>query len=136
MRSRRYVTLVVWVATLALLVSAGTSFIVTQQTHAKITQDSKRFTLSRYPLLTKYAVDLTELISRNKLDRTASHEAQVGRLIAKLSDNEKAPVLLGAFSLDRNAIASELAFKLLSDTANGKLANKHEIGRASCRERV
>src|ERR1041384_1681265 len=91
MRNRRYVTLVVWVATLALLVSAGTIFIVTQQTHAKITQDSKRFTLSRYPLLSKYAVDLTELISRNKLDRTASHEAQVGRLIAKLSDNEKAP---------------------------------------------
>src|SRR5690348_5368194 len=129
MRISRFASAAVCATAVAMLVSPVTSFTASQ-TQPRTAQTSGRtkagFVLSRYRVLSKYAVDLTDLAAQNKLDRNPGHDAEINRLIAELAKHNKAPVIVGTFSLDRNLIASELACQLLSDS-EASLANKHVV---------
>src|ERR1041385_2579900 len=126
MRIQRYAPIIASVVALALLISS-TTLVATEHAQAKVHRNDDGFTLSQCPLLSKYAVDLTDLASQNRLERSPGHEADVAQVTAQLSDTSKAPVLVGAFALDRTAVASELAFSLRAATAPIALSTKHII---------
>src|SRR5207302_1593467 len=79
---------------------------------------------ANYPMLSKYATDLTLLALRGKLETPRDHEADVARVIASLSVPSKAPVVVGESDLDRDAVARgvaiDFAFGDVPDALRGK----------------
>jgi len=67
---------------------------------------------SKYPLLSKYATDLTLLALSDKLEPVRGYEASIARVIASLSTTAKAPLVLGESDLDRDAIARGVALRI------------------------
>jgi len=66
---------------------------------------------NEYPVLSRFATDLTKLAAAGKLDVTHDHETDVTRVIASLAAT-KNPVVVGESDLDRDAIARAIAVKI------------------------
>src|SRR5207248_9244823 len=77
-----------------------------------------------YPVLSKYATDLTQLAVGGKLETTREREADVARVIASLSSAAKNPVVVGESDLDRDTIARGVANKIAFGDVPDTLRNK------------
>src|SRR5258706_12995021 len=67
---------------------------------------------NKYPILSKYATDLTLLALTDKLEPVRGYEAGIARVIASLSLTEKTPLVLCESDLDRDAIARGVAARI------------------------
>lgn len=123
--------LVTWITTAALLISMCASLTFSQRTRAHANNRVTRTqsgtgstTNSSYPMLAKYATDLTLLALNGKLEPALGYEANVARVIASLATTTKAPLVLGESDLDRDAIArgvaTQIAFGNVPDTLRNK----------------
>src|SRR5260370_35886550 len=112
MKRKTHASAITWITTLALLVSMCASFMFSSNAAAQSNKDKETTQLqaretsdANYPMLSKYAADLTLLALRGKLETTRDHEADVARVIASLSVPSKAPVVVGESDLDLDAVA-------------------------------
>src|SRR5580765_4377843 len=96
--------------TMALLVSMCASLTFSQRTSANADPLVNK-SASEYPVLSRYATDLTKLAVAGKLDVTHDHELDVARVIASLAAT-KNPVVVSESDLDREAIARAIAIKI------------------------
>src|SRR5438270_2322755 len=112
---RRQAPAITWITTLALLVSMCASLTFSQRTSAQSTKDKinqQQPAEGSYPLLSKYATDLTLLALKGKLDANPDRDADVARVIAKLAHDDKALVVISESDLDRDVIARGVAAKI------------------------
>src|SRR5437016_8411460 len=132
MKRKTHAPAITWITTLVLLVSMCASFMFSSQAAAQSNKDKEAATQlqaretsnANYPMLSKYATDLTLLALRGKLETPRDHEADVARVIASLSVPSKAPVVVGESDLDRDAVARgvaiNFAFGDVPDALRGK----------------
>src|SRR5260370_29899413 len=120
---------VIWITTLALLLSTCASFTFSQRIAA---QSANRFPALRaevvadknFPLLSSYATDLSLLALRGKLETPRGYEADIARVIESLSTSRKTPVVVGESDLDRDAIARGVAMKIAFGDVPATLRNR------------
>ncbi len=132
MKRTTHTPVVTWFTTLALLVSMCASLSFSQRTTAQSNEpsqasqrDARSQATADYPALAKYATDLTQLALQGKLEPANGHDADIARVITSLSRaTTKAPVVVGAFDLDRNAIARGLAFRIVFGEVPESLRDK------------
>ncbi|HXI61482.1 MAG TPA: S8 family serine peptidase, partial [Pyrinomonadaceae bacterium] len=79
---------------------------------------------SDYPVLSRYATDLTQLAVAGKLQTNHERDAEVARVITSLSSAAKNPVLVSESDLDRDAIARGVASKIAFGDVPEGLRNK------------
>ena len=84
---------ITWITTFAVLVSLCASLTFSQRSTAQSSDQSenRNATDNKYPTLSKYATDLTQLALSGKLEPARGYEAIVARVIASLSTSTKAP---------------------------------------------
>src|ERR1043166_4114905 len=101
-----------FITMVALLLSMCASLTFSQRAAAQIDAPKMNKEVSDYPLLAKYATDLTKLALAGKLETTHEHDADVARVIASLSSAAKNPVVVSESDLDRDAVARAVAVKI------------------------
>jgi ATP-dependent Clp protease ATP-binding subunit ClpB len=106
--NRKYAPATTIVTTLALLMSMCAGLTFSQRALANSESSVNK---TEYPLLTKYATDLTKLAAAGKLEVTRDHEADVARVIASLVAARN-PVVISESDLDRDVIARAIAIKI------------------------
>src|SRR6267142_2592717 len=128
MMKKKNAPAVIWITTLALLLSTCASFTFNQRTAA---QSANRFPAQRevvtdknFPLLSRYATDLSLLALRGKLETPRGHEADIARVIESLSTSGKTPVVVGESDLDRDAIACGVAMEIAFGDVPATLRNR------------
>src|SRR4051812_5503185 len=109
---RRLAPLTTVITTVALLISMFASMTFSQRSAAQVDPSLTNKGANEFPVLSKYATDLTRLAAAGKLEATREHEADVARVIASLSSAAKNPVVVSESDLDRDAIASAVAIKI------------------------
>src|SRR5882762_2269586 len=117
---------ITWITTFAVLVSLCASLTFSQRSTAQSGDQSqnRNATDNKYPTLSKYATDLTQLALSGKLEPARGYEANVARVIASLSMSTKAPLMLGESDLDREAIARGVAARIARGNVPETLRNK------------
>src|SRR5436190_8214910 len=80
-----------------------------------------------YPLLSRYATDLTALAQQGKLERTSGHGAEIRRILNSLSENTRQhPVLIGnSLTLDTDAVVRGVAQRIARGNIREELLDKH-----------
>src|SRR6266404_3343350 len=123
---------VTWITTAAVLFSMCAGLTFSRGTAAQNGSDrlpTGRETLAavdvKYPTLSKYATDLTQLALDGKLELGHGLEARVDRVVASLATPTKAPLMLGESDLDRDTIvrgvAARIAFGEVPEALRHKL---------------
>ena len=119
---------VTWITIAAVLVSMCASLSFSQRSAA---QSGKATTIrqqqdanTKYPILSKYATDLTLLALSGKMEAVRGYEASIARVIASLSTTAKTPLVLGESDLDRDAIARGVAARIAFGNVPDTLRNK------------
>ncbi|HEY0348276.1 MAG TPA: S8 family serine peptidase, partial [Pyrinomonadaceae bacterium] len=108
----------------ALLVSMCAGLTFSQRTSAQSNTPLVGDSVSDYPVLSRYATDLTQLAVAGKLQTNHERDADVARVIASLSSAAKNPVLVSESDLDRDAIARGVATKIAFGDVPEGLRNK------------
>ncbi|HMJ24238.1 MAG TPA: hypothetical protein VK475_00330, partial [Pyrinomonadaceae bacterium] len=118
---------VTWLTIAAVLISMCASLTFSQRTEAQFEKknqsDSRPALDNKYPILSKYATDLTLLALIGKLE--PSSEPGVALVIASLSKTDKAPLVIGDSDLVRDEIARGVAFRIAFGDVPETLRNKH-----------
>src|SRR5260370_25213404 len=136
MTRQKHAPIVTWFTASALVISVCAGLVFNQPTAAQSNEsgqsasqrNSRGQAVSDYPNLAKYASDLTQLALRRKLEPARGRDADIARLIESLGrTTSKAPVVVGEFDLDRNAIARGLAFRIAFGDVPESLRNKHVL---------
>src|SRR5712691_9642666 len=135
MKRQKHAPVVTLFTASALLVSVCAGLAFNQHTAAQsnepsqsASRDARSLAASDYPALAKYATDLTQLALRGKLEPAHGRDADIARVIESLGrTTSKAPVVVGEFDLDRNAIARGLAFRIVFGDVPDSLRNKHVL---------
>src|SRR5712692_1692482 len=135
MKRQKHAPIVTLFTASALLVSVCAGLAFNQHTAAQsnepsqsASRDARSQAASDYPALAKYATDLTQLALRGKLEPAHGRDADIARVIESLGrTTSKAPVVVGEFDLDRNAIARGLAFRIAFGEVPESLRNKHVL---------
>src|SRR5947207_2543208 len=114
MKKTKRTPVVTWITIAAVLVSITASLGFSQRSTAQsgreINLRQKREAAdNKYPILSKYATDLTLLALSDKREPVRGYEASIARVIASLSLTGKTPLVLGESDLDRDAIARGVA---------------------------
>src|SRR6266404_9884810 len=134
MKRPKHAPVVTWFTASALLISVCAGLVFNQSTAAQSNEpsqsasqrDARSQATTDYPVLAKYATDLTQLALRGKLEPAHGRDADIARVIESLGrTTSKAPVVVGEFDLDRNAIARGLAFRIAFGEVPESLRNKH-----------
>src|SRR5918911_2401678 len=121
-----------WIATLSLMVSVcfGSTMgsIIRAQAHGSAAPSgaAKPKAEASYPVLSRYATDLTALARQARLEAVRGHEAEIRRVAALLSNNvERNPVLIGeSNNADKMALALGLAQKIAAGDVPENLRDK------------
>src|SRR6185436_6023484 len=108
--NKKYAPATTIITTLALLISMCASLTFSQRTSAS-TDPSVNKGVTEYPVLSKYATDLTKLAAAGKLEVARDRETDVARVIASLVA-AKNPVVVSESDLDRDVIARAIASKI------------------------
>jgi len=136
MKRQKHAPIVTWLTASALLVSVCAGLAFNQHSAAQSNEtslsasrrDARSRAASDYPALAKYATDLTQLALRGKLEPARGRDADIARVVDSLGRAmSKAPVVVGEFDLDRNAIARGLAFRIAFGEVPESLRNKHVL---------
>src|SRR5207237_7684800 len=116
---RKYAPITTLIITFALLASMCAGLTFSQRTSAQSNSLRVNDSVSDYPVLSKYATDLTKLAVAGKLEISREHESDIARDIASLSSAAKNAAVDAESDLDRDAIArggsSNIAFANVSD---------------------
>src|SRR6266404_3503396 len=121
---------VTWITTLALLLSTCASLTFSQRSAAQSVNHLSGQRVERdpaeksFPLLSKYATDLSLLALNGHLETVRDHEADIARIIESLSKSGKTPVVVGESDLDRDAIACGVAIKIALGDVPATLRNR------------
>src|SRR5882762_7975635 len=117
---------ITWITTFAVLVSLCASLTFSQRSTAQSGDQSqnRNATDNKYPTLSKYATDLTQLALSGKLEPARGYEANIAKVIASLSTSTKAPLMLGESDLDRDAIARGVALRIARGNVPETLRHK------------
>jgi len=129
MRTRKLAPIYSWIIIACLLASLCTSLTLTPRSAAQTNKLNKSAspveqTESWYPLLSKYATDLTGRALKEDLSTARVHEADVARVITNLSLSTKTPVIVSESDLDREAIAAGVALKIAAGEVPDSLRHK------------
>src|SRR5258706_5677916 len=131
MEKMKRTPVVTWITIAAMLVSMCASLTFSQRTTAQsdkkrtAPQNSARVAAdNRYPILAKYATDLTLLALTEKPEAARGYEANIARVISSLSTTTKAPLVLGESDLDRDTIARGVAVRIAFGNVPEMLRNK------------
>src|SRR6476620_10830054 len=108
-RKRKYAPATTLIITFALLVSMCASLTFSQHTSAQSNSPLINDSVSDFPMLSRYATDLTQLAVAGKLQSNHERDADVARVIRSLASEAKNPVLVSESDLDRDAIARGVA---------------------------
>src|SRR5215831_4428458 len=122
--TRKYAPATTVITTVALLISMCASLTFSRRTAAQVDVPLTNKEANEYPLLSKYATDLTKLAIAGKLELTHDHDADVARVIASLSSAAKNPVVVGESDLDRDAIARAVAIRIALNEVPDVLRDK------------
>src|SRR5262245_15188801 len=115
---------IAWLVLVSLLGSTCASFTFSQNAGAQSNLKIE-VTDCGFPLISKYATDLTERALAGKLETKRESEGDVTRVIKSLAESSKDPVIVGASALDRDAIARGLAMKIALGDVPDSLRSKH-----------
>src|SRR5438105_13103627 len=121
---RKYAPATTLIITFALLVSMCLGLTLTQRTSAQSNAARMNDSVSEYPVLSKYATDLTRLAVAGKLETAREQDGDVARVIASLSSEAGNPVVVWESDLDRDAIARGVANKIAFGDVPDTLRNK------------
>src|SRR5258706_8123604 len=121
---RKYAPPTTLIISFALLVSMFASLTFSQRNSAQSNSPLVSDSVSDYPVLSRYATDLTQLAVTGKLQTNHERDADVARVIASLSSAAKNPVLVSESDLDRDAIARGVATKIAFGDVPEGLRNK------------
>src|ERR1044071_689756 len=124
MTTKKQAPFVTWIVTLALMVSTCATLTLNQRTNAQ-SERRELHNQSNSPLLSKYAIDLSNLALNGKLTEARDHESTVERLVARLTTSRKTPVIVSESDVDRAAIARAVAFRVASGDVPEGLDGKH-----------
>src|SRR5438876_824044 len=136
MKRQKHTPIVTWFTASALLLSLCAGLVFNQRTAAQSNEpsqsasqrDARSQATTDYPALAKYATDLTQLALQGKLEPAHGRDADIARVIESLGrTTSKAPVVVGEFDLDRNAIARGLAFRIAFGDVPDSLRNRHVL---------
>src|SRR2546425_8241425 len=121
---RTYAPATTLIVTFALLVSMCASLTFSHRTSAQSNSTGANQTANEFPLLSKYASDLTQLAASGRMETAKDRETDVARVIASLASAVKNPVVISESDLDRDAIARGVAVKIafgdVPDSLRGK----------------
>src|SRR6266516_1715070 len=117
------------IATLSLVVSicvSRTGRIVSADSEKGSTRQNAANSAKRYPLLSRYATDLTRLARQGKLETISGHRAEIRQLLDALSaGTNRNPVLINdGINLDTSEIISGLAQRIVAGKAPENLRDK------------
>src|SRR5207249_1566932 len=135
-RPKHAPAVVTWFTASALLISVCAGLVFNSSTAAQSYEpsqsasqrESRSQAAADYPALAKYATDLTQLALRGKIEPAPGRDADIARVIESLGrTTSKAPVVVGEFDLDRNAIARGLAFRMAFGEVPDSLRNRHVL---------
>src|SRR5256886_1089768 len=121
---RKHAPATTLIITFALLVSMCVGLSFSQRTSAQSNSARVTDNVSDYPVMSKYATDLTQLAAAGKLEITREHDNDIARVIASLSSAGKKPVVVSESDLDRDAIARGVASKIAFGNVPDSLRNK------------
>ena len=106
-------SIVTWLTLFSVLLSFCGSTAFMTGANAQSKQKSQKFEKAKFPMLSGYATDLTEMARRGEIDSKDSHEADVSRSIQILSrDSKNNPVLTSESIADSKAVADALAMRI------------------------
>ncbi|HEV8139680.1 MAG TPA: S8 family serine peptidase, partial [Pyrinomonadaceae bacterium] len=116
-----------WLTLAALVAPSGAAISFGRTAHAQSSGTSLTATENSQSVLSKYAVDLTQLAAQGKLEALPGFDAEVNRVIATLArSNTKVPVVLSESDVNRAAVARAVAMRIVAgdvpDTLRGKRA--------------
>src|SRR5438445_13882454 len=101
---RKYAPITTLIITFALLASMCAGLTFNQRTSAQSNSPRVNDSVGDYPVLSKYATDLTQLAVAGKMEISREHESDIARATASLSAAAKNPVVVQESDLDRHAV--------------------------------
>src|SRR5215471_5585048 len=108
---RRYAPITTVITTVAILISMCASLTFSQHSAAQADVSGSSKGANEFPILSRYATDLTKLAAAGKLEAIRDRDADVERVIASLA-SAKNPVVVSESDLDRDAMARAVAIKI------------------------
>jgi serine protease AprX len=131
MKKMKRTPVVTWITVAAVLVSMFASLNLSQRAGAqsgkeRTARESQELVAadSKYPILSKYATDLSLLALSDKVEPIRGYQMSIDRVIAGLSTSTKAPLVLCESDLDRDAIARGVASRIALGNVPEILRNK------------
>src|SRR3989454_3771762 len=129
MKKTKHSTTAAIIATLSLVVSicvSSTGRIVSADSEKGSTRQNATNGVKRYPLLSRYATDLTRLARQGKLEPISGHRAEIRQVLDALSaGTNRNPVLINdGINLDTSEIISGLAQRIVAGKAPENLRDK------------
>src|SRR6266436_7508351 len=122
---------VIWIIVAVVLVSMFAGLNLSQRVTAqsgkeRTARESQELVAAntKYPILSKYATDLSLLALSDKAEPIRGYQVSIDRVIASLSASTKAPLVLCESDLDRDAIARGVATLIALGNVPETLRNK------------
>ena len=120
-----------WLTCLSVSLSLCTGILVGDRANAQSAQNARslnaRAALSKagYPMLSRYATDLTQQASEGRLEPVKGHDIEISRIIDVLSsDSNKNPVVISELGLVTVQIAQGLAQRVAAGNTPESLRSK------------
>lgn len=110
----------------ALLVTTVATFRFSPTANAQVSESTA--TEKSRSILSKYAIDLTQLAAQGKLESLQGFDAEINRVVAALArSSAKAPVVISESDVNRAAVARAIALRIVSGEVPEALRGKRVL---------